>query len=589
MKTKLHFSRAQRGYILLVTMVFVGLGVLLLMTLMNWTSETSRLTDRNNEYYSSAAAAEAATEKILVHISRDYLNGGGGSVSGNLANYSTMIPTATEYSNWGNYIFINPSTGANGSVYVDQYQTSTYTVLDSQYQGLSGYQAIYRIIANAQLTNSHNGTLKAGVEQFVATEAIPLFQFAIFYNEDLEINPSPNMVVTGRVHSNGNIYADPANSLTFSNDVTASGTINLTFKPGDPSGSRVSGGGAPNVIFDGEHDGGVSSLNLPIGTNSTTTNVYQILQPPQATDSAAMTSQRMYNKADLLILVSNAGVTVKSGPFLGGIIKPVPPNQWTNFLATTNLIFNARENVYVQTCQLNIGNFNTWVTSPTNLLKSLLAAVDETFISKVYIADFRTGGSYEPGVYLKNGAQLPPAGLTIATPDPVYIKGDYNVTTNGTNFSLSVNNTAYTYPSAVMGDAITILSDAWVDASSTNALSSRVATTTTVNTALLVGIVPTGVYNGTSYYSGGVENFPRFLEDWSSATFWYNGSMVAMFDSQIATAPWGSNANTYSPPTRDWAFDQNFSNQNKLPPGTPLILTMERMNWAFQTPGVVPP
>lgn len=587
MKTKLLLPRAPRAYILLVTMVFVGLGVLLLMTIMNWTSETSRLTDRNNEYYSSAAAAEAATEKILVHISRDYLNGGGGSVNGNLANYSTMIPTTAENSYWGNYTFINPSTKANGSVFVDQYQASTYTVLDSQYQGLSGYQSIYRIIANAQLTNSHNGTLQAGVEQFVATEAIPLFQFAIFYNEDLEINPNPNMVVTGRVHSNGSIYADPANSLVFSNDVTATGTINLTFKPGDPSGARVSG--TPHVTFDGEHDGGVSSLNLPIGTNSTTTNVYQILQPPQAGDSTAMSSQRMYNKADLLILVSNAGVTVKSGPYLGGIVKTVSTNQWTNFFTITNVIFNARENANVLTCQLDIGKFDSWVTNSTNLLIPLLSAVDETYVCKVYIADFRTGTGKEPGVYLKNGKQLPPNGLTIATPDPVYIQGDYNIKTNGAHSSLSMNSTAYTYPSAVMGDAITILSDSWNDANSSGALSSRVATTTTVNTALLVGIVPTGVHNGTSYYSGGVENFPRFLEDWSSATFWYNGSMVAMFNSQIATAPWGSNANTYSPPTRDWAFDQNFSNQNKLPPGTPLILTMERMNWAFQTPGVVPP
>ncbi len=142
-----------------------------------------------------------------------------------------------------------------------------------------------------------------------------------------------------------------------------------------------------------------------------------------------------------------------------------------------------------------------------------------------------------------------------------------------------------------MGDAVTILSDNWNSTSSTAALTSsaRTASDTTVNTALLVGIDPTGTYNGTAVYSGGVENFPRFLENWSNKNFWYNGSMVAMFDSQIATVPWGYSKNVYNPPNRNWAFDVNFNNPNKLPPGTPLILYMQRLNWAFQAPGAVPP
>ena len=93
---------------------------------------------------------------------------------------------------------------------------------------------------------------------------------------------------------------------------------------------------------------------------------------------------------------------------------------------------------------------------------------------------------------------------------------------------------------------------------------------------------------GNGYYSGGVENFPRFLENWSGQTFWYNGSMVVMFQSTIATSPWGSNSDTYSPPTRQWAFDSNFNTESKLPPGTPQIQYMERMAWASIKPGYVP-
>jgi hypothetical protein len=130
-----------------------------------------------------------------------------------------------------------------------------------------------------------------------------------------------------------------------------------------------------------------------------------------------------------------------------------------------------------------------------------------------------------------------------------------------------------------------VLSTAWSDANSGQPLNTRIAADTTVNAAFLGGIVPTG--NG--YYSGGLENFPRFLEDWSGKTFCYNGAMVVMFNSTIAKAPWGSNSDTYSPPMRMWAFDTNFYVESKLPPSTPQILFVERLAWQTRQPGVVSP
>jgi hypothetical protein len=103
-----------------------------------------------------------------------------------------------------------------------------------------------------------------------------------------------------------------------------------------------------------------------------------------------------------------------------------------------------------------------------------------------------------------------------------------------------------------------------------------------VNAAILSGIVP----SGKGYYSGGVENFPRFLEDWGGKTLTYNGSMVAMFNSLIATAPWGS-ADVYSPPARNWAFDQNYIDATKLPPGTPEVRAVIKSTWETVAAGSV--
>jgi hypothetical protein len=162
---------------------------------------------------------------------------------------------------------------------------------------------------------------------------------------------------------------------------------------------------------------------------------------------------------------------------------------------------------------------------------------------------------------------------------PIYVKGDYNVTTDGSHFSRSLGDTVHTVPASLLGDAITILSANWSDDyNSGTSLSSRNPISTCLNAATLEGIVP----SDGSHYSGGVENFLRLLENWSgSTTLTYNGSIVVMFPSQFATEPWGK-SNVYGVPTRRWGFDTNFSDQDHLPPLTPQVKATIRGNYAVQ-------
>ncbi|HLW61572.1 MAG TPA: hypothetical protein VKV57_16850 [bacterium] len=123
------------------------------------------------------------------------------------------------------------------------------------------------------------------------------------------------------------------------------------------------------------------------------------------------------------------------------------------------------------------------------------------------------------------------------------------------------------------------------------------ATQTIVNAAFLANNdqtwcsgTPSGLNCGESNYSGGLENYPRFHEDWSGVKFWYQGSFVAIglpdhtcFEDAtqlIAVAndptypcsgfPQGFWTNQrYSPPTRRWFYDVSFNNANLLPPLTP--------------------
>ena len=98
------------------------------------------------------------------------------------------------------------------------------------------------------------------------------------------------------------------------------------------------------------------------------------------------------------------------------------------------------------------------------------------------------------------------------------------------------------------------------------------ASNTTVNTAIIAGIVPSG--NG--YYSGGAENFPRFLENWASKTLTYYGSMIELYTSEQGIGHWGA-ANVYSPPNRAWYFDTNFL--SNPPAGVPYDVDYRRSRW----------
>ena len=386
------------------------------------------------------------------------------------------------------------------------------------------------------------------------------------------------MTITGPVHCNTNIYLQPQATLTFQSDINSAGYIIPDKKPGDPT---VRSGGT--VVYNAEHDNQVSTLNLPIATNNTPEAVRQVVEipPPTESTSSPMGQSRYYNTADMVILVSDSGVSVTSGRNINNFATFVSSAQYSKFLRTDLTFFNKRENKTVKTTQIDVAALNQWDQTNT-VLRPVLPSGD---IRTVYVDDQRSQTSTtESGVRLVNGQTLLPQGLTVATPNPLYVQGNYNAPAA----VLGKLDTTGTKPAALIADAITVLSGNWNDANSALALGSRTARDTTVNAAFLAGIVPT--VSGS--YSGGVENFPRFLEDWSANTFTYNGSMVVMYQSLFATGLWrgtGASLGIYNPPVRNWAFDNNFRDPNKLPPGTPMMRTMVRSQWATIRPNSVTP
>jgi len=101
MKTK-PIRRCGDGFSLALVLVFTGVLFLLLSGVLAWMTTNGNLTQRYNEYFDSVAAAEAATEKVVASMARDFQNSGVNGVDGNLANYGASIPTPAEVNDWAN-------------------------------------------------------------------------------------------------------------------------------------------------------------------------------------------------------------------------------------------------------------------------------------------------------------------------------------------------------------------------------------------------------------------------------------------------------------------------------------------------------
>ncbi|MBN2711764.1 MAG: hypothetical protein JXR97_04925 [Planctomycetes bacterium] len=226
------------------------------------------------------------------------------------------------------------------------------------------------------------------------------------------------------------------------------------------------------------------------------------------------------------------------------------------------------------------------------------------------------------GIRLVNGSQLKrysdaelasdpkkERGLMMVTQNPVYILGDFNVGApesaditasnrekyeSGTNPDgsalVDVNgNAAKKIPAAIFADSVNLLSENFNKSGGSNDSGTYgAASDTFYNSAMAVGNQTTGVLNsdtgeidsavhaGRDGYGGGLENLPRFHENWGSKNCFVRGSFVVLWRSKYARGKW-SDAR-YSPPKRDWDFETLF--ESELPPHTPMGRTVgQRVQW----------
>ena len=298
-------QRNRRGYALIIILLSLAIMLIVFANMMYWTSSNSKVTARNNQFNMSEAAAEAAVEKVLSQMTYDYISQ---SLSNNTTYYSTQfLPTLTnEQANWPiQYAYSGTNGGSNQvSVYLGAWTTNTVP-LGSQYTNLYGLEQDCSITAIATpIGQQYN--VPATVCESIQFAAIPVFQFAIFYNMDLEIDPGQTMLIKGSVWSNGGIWSGTGN-VSYSNNVAAAGTVYYT-ATNDPWCNGKTDSGTPLSHFAIPPTSGNDQITMPIGTNNDPATVAALIALPPTnyalnTAAAFTTNGLVYfaNGADLYL------------------------------------------------------------------------------------------------------------------------------------------------------------------------------------------------------------------------------------------------------------------------------------------------
>jgi hypothetical protein len=467
---------------------------------------------------------------------------------------------------------------------------------------------------------------RARAHRIVNVEATPIFQFAVFYNDDLEIFPGANMTIGGRVHTNADMYLGSGATLTMDtnyvraigemyrrrkDDPSASqGTVNIRrwvenpFDAAEPveyeemlnKAKMLAAGAATDSGFDSaftagwdDNDDGdfedsddflpwsPGALDLWSQPAAYPGSGSTVLSGVHGTTEAVppdVKSIGMFEEADggdydwdagtgTYIEVAAGSGTFDKGYYHGAAdlaIVTLPDGTWTATNAAGDDVSASLASAVTVTKLLDTRQSDgKGVKIPVTEIDVQLLNASGVFPKNglLYAASYGAAeGTSAKGVVLKHGSELI-APLTVVTQDPVYVQGDYN--------------TVDKKGAAVIADAVNLLSKAWTGAKTTAGLTA--AKETTYNLAFITG------NNATvgSQYNGGLENLPRFHENWSGIKCNLNGSFVNAWSSAHATAPWVYGGNRYTAPDRRFTYDEAFNTVANLPPFTPMAVSADEV------------
>ena len=591
--SRLHLGdKTQRGNTLLIALATIAITVVLVGMAVSYTSHNGIQTQREQSFNKLLNAGDGALEyafaqwKVAVRANglRPPSNASMGITAPTAALHTGFQSSGVTFSNFSvvNANQWSETKDASNNTITNPVLVSMATI--AGHPGWAGVASFCRATVTATMP-SRRGTLRVNLARTFQVTGVPLFQAAIFFEHDIEMHPGALMIINGLVHTNGDLWlaTAAANKLQFMTNVSYVGTYNEAYKPFVTYGGGSGGVANPNPPLWSDGLPSSSSTTFanqtsqterfePFGTepaalfdtadtNPNNDGPREVIEPPVSgyTDPPEIAATRIYNQSTVRITLDrtktgNAQVVIKNGSNsnIGGATGTAIRNA---IAISTSPIYDWREGSNVLLTNVDMAK-----------LDAAFAVMGSSFNGVVYFQDVTPTG--KNAIRLQNGSVLTDD-VTIASNNAVYIQGDFNtggtvagvhdpnlVPSNNGGNPLGTDSPVapgYTKRStAVMADAVMILSNSWNDAQLDRCAFRPGRESHTVNTGILSGIVPTN-YQNSGVYSGGPHNFPRFLETWSGKDLTYNGSMVQTFNSQLFDGIFET-SNVYNAPGAEMEF-----------------------------------
>lgn len=542
------FFNNENGIATLIALIMVGMLTLIgLAALSTSDDEINIAGNQMNEtraFYAAEAGLEIAAARL--HDITDSL----GVITGE-------IPSGHGTINNSSYNYVTEEIGSehedvlsNGSVSGMHAKIRKFSITST---GLSPSK-------NAQVTLS----------QMFERALIPITQYGIFSHEDLEMNLSSDLTFLGRVHTNGNLWVQTNATAYFDSYFSSHGKLFHGRKsPGTTYNGDIlvkNGHGIyksmkedPSDWLDANdshwYDSSVARWDGRVQDSSHIQSYYELPLLNAANDPHKIIEPANGNKNPDSY---ENDATVK---IVGGKVFQKIGDTWSNVTttwetlgivtSTADKFYDDRENEWVDVTEFDVKLMYDLGLSPTNGI--------------LYFSS--SSGDY-PALRIQNASTIGDSvGLTIASENPVYLKGDFNKDLKK--------------PASIISDAFTVLSSNFDDTKSTLPKEDRDANSTIINAAVITGNKPAS----STEYTGGVENIIHYLEDWSGDKVTFSGSLINLWTSIQAL---GSYSTAYfNHPSLVWSYDQMFDYAVTSPPGVPTIELLIRTGWRQEHIGYV--
>ncbi|GIW22308.1 MAG: hypothetical protein KatS3mg068_1315 [Candidatus Sericytochromatia bacterium] len=560
----------KNGFALATVLFISSIIILITLNLLYFSSNTYFFINRNKSINKSFLLAESALKKSLSKINKNYyityykfrpeidIN------KEIFNNIDDSIFSAEQYDNLNNYYkyFYNDE-NIKRNIF---YRIKDYNwVNDLRINGLS--KKIYEIDSISTLDNKIWTALNSQLE----ITRLSLFNYGLFFNEDLEIFSKTSLTYKGKIHSNGNLFIDTEDKIFLDSEITSSKDIIK---------GRINGNSLNGKVFIKDiygYDKELNNTNDSKSENWITKSIdnwkgkvlnrYHDINHKSILDFLSIERNSFYEKNSkykLLISFDINGkkeiTTIKllynnNEVFIKTIEKFNNKNSQTINLNTINLpsdtfdeisFFDNNEGKNVKVTSIDIFK-----------LQSILNAQDFIIYASRNdaIKDLNPDDNIPDNLRVPNGFLLKNASkllypLLFVSNNPVYIQGNFNLHKVINGNDINEDNDYYgnpTYdlwrPAIIISDSINLLSNSW------NINYYNPPVDTTYNFTAISG------FRNNINSNNFLLNLYRLSENFSNQKIKIRGSFIGIGKTNFSTGNFNINTN----PTFDYSYDNSFS------------------------------